>query len=83
VAAVAAGRRPDLYVLTDVDSPFVQDGTRDGEHLRRWMHDRFLAELTRQGCPYIVVSGAHDARLHTAIRSIEARVLRRRKTRPS
>ncbi|HKO23198.1 MAG TPA: ATP-binding protein, partial [Chloroflexota bacterium] len=57
VAAVAAGRRADLYVLTDVDIPFVQDGTRDGEHLRHWMHDRFIAELTREGHPYIVVSG--------------------------
>jgi nicotinamide riboside kinase len=80
---VAAGRRADLYVLTDVDIPFVQDGTRDGEHLRRWMHDRFIAELTREGRPYIVVSGAHDARLHAAIRSIEACVLKRRETSPS
>ena len=78
VAAAAAGRCPDLYVLTDVDIPFVQDGTRDGEHLRRWMHERFIAELTGQGRPYIVVSGGHDARLHAAIRSVEARVVRRR-----
>jgi NadR type nicotinamide-nucleotide adenylyltransferase len=83
VAAVSAGCRPDLYVLTDVDIPFVQDGTRDGEHLRRWMHDRFIAELTGQRRPYIVVSGAPEARLHTAIQSIEARVLRRRETSPS
>jgi nicotinamide riboside kinase len=83
VAAVAAGRRPDLYVLTDVDIPFVQDGTRDGEHLRRWMHDRFIAELTGQGRPYIMVSGAHDARLHAAIQSIEACVLRQRETSPA
>ena len=83
VAAVAATCHPDLYVLTDVDIPFVQDGTRDGEHLRRWMHDRFIAELTGQGCPYIMVSGGHDARLHAAIQSIEACVLRRREIGPS
>ena len=83
VAAVAANCHPDLYVLTEVDIPFVQDGTRDGEHVRRWMHERFIAELTREGCPYIVVSGAHDARLHAAIRSIEACVLSRHETSPS
>jgi nicotinamide riboside kinase len=83
VAAVAAGCRPDLYVLTDVDIPFVQDGTDDGEHLRRWLHHRFIAELTEQGHPYIVVSGARDARLQAAIRSLEARLLRSRETRPS
>ena len=31
VLAVAAGRTYDLYVLTDVDTPFVPDDIRDGE----------------------------------------------------
>ena len=80
---MAAGCRPDLYVLTDVDIPFVQDGTRDGEHLCCWMNDRFIAELTGQGHPYILVSGGRDARLRAVIQSIEAHVLRRGKTGPS
>ncbi len=66
VDAVAATHRPDLYILTDVDIPFVQDGTRDGEHVRTWMHHRFIEELTARERPYIVVSGSHAARLRAA-----------------
>jgi hypothetical protein len=32
-------------VLTGDDIPFVQDGTRDGEHLRGWMTQRFREVL--------------------------------------
>ena len=38
-AIAAAHRRPDLYLLTDVNTPFEQDGSRDGELIREWMHD--------------------------------------------
>jgi len=51
--------------------------------VQQLVNDRFIAELTGQGHPYIVVSGGHDARLHAAIQSIEARVLQRRETSPS
>ncbi len=71
VAAVATTHRPDLYVLTGVDIPFVQDGTRDGEHLRAWMHARFLQELPARGCPYVVVTGPHEARLRAAVTAID------------
>jgi len=70
-AAIAATHRPDLYVLTDVDIPFVQDGTRDGEHRRVWMHNRFIEELTAWKRPYIVVSGSRDARLRLAAAAID------------
>ena len=34
VEAIAASHRHDLYLLTDCDLPFVQDGLRDGESIR-------------------------------------------------
>lgn len=72
VEAIAAARRYDLYLLTDVDIPFVQDGTRDGEHIRRWMHDLFEAELRTQCRPYLMLSGPHRKRLQTAIQAVDA-----------
>jgi NadR type nicotinamide-nucleotide adenylyltransferase len=72
VVAAAQGRRMDLYLLTDVNIPFVQDGYRDGEHIRHAMHQRFLDELQRQNKPYRLLSGAHEARLAQAIGAIEA-----------
>ena len=69
--AVAAGRTYDLYVLTDVDTPFVPDDIRDGESIRQWMHQRFQDELSRMGVPLLFVSGAHDQRLAAAIARID------------
>ena len=72
VEAVAADhRRPDLYLLTDVNTPFIQDGTRDGELIREWMHETFVAELTAQGRPFRLVSGALLGRFNRAVESID------------
>ena len=67
VVSAAGGRRMDLYLLTDVNIPFVQDGIRDGEHIRTAMHSRFIEELTRLDKPYLIASGAHEFRLALAI----------------
>jgi HTH-type transcriptional regulator, transcriptional repressor of NAD biosynthesis genes len=62
----------DLYLLTDVDIPFVQDGTRDGEHVRHWMHRRFVDELTNRHYPFVVLSGKHEDRLKEAISAVNS-----------
>ena len=66
VEALARSRRYTAYLLTDCDIPFVQDGTRDGEHIRRWMTDRFAQELAARPEPWLLVSGDPDARLKAA-----------------
>ncbi len=71
VEAIAASRHYDLYLLTDVDIPFVQDGFRDGEHIRYLMHGVFLVELQAQNKPFALLSGSHPARLEKAISLIE------------
>jgi HTH-type transcriptional regulator, transcriptional repressor of NAD biosynthesis genes len=68
---VASGRAYDLYILTDVDTPFVPDDIRDGESIRQWMHDRFRDELSRTTTPMIVVSGPHERRLAEAVKKID------------
>jgi HTH-type transcriptional repressor of NAD biosynthesis genes len=70
-AIVAAHRRPDLYLLTDVCTPFVQDGTRDGEAIRDWMHEQFLTELRARGYEYRMLTGSADDRLRRAIEVID------------
>ncbi|MBS1810700.1 MAG: AAA family ATPase [Acidobacteria bacterium] len=73
-AIVAAHRRPDLYLLTDVNTPFEQDGTRDGEAIRGWMHATFVEELTAQQRPFQLLSGSREERLANAITMIDALV---------
>ncbi|OGD83195.1 hypothetical protein A2572_01925 [Candidatus Collierbacteria bacterium RIFOXYD1_FULL_40_9] len=61
----------DLYIVTDTDIPFVQDGTRDGQHQRQHMHNRFIEELNKRKLPYIVVSGPRKNRLKQAMSLID------------
>lgn len=72
VEKIAAEHRyPDLYLLADVNTPFVQDGTRDGEQIREWMHKTFIEELTRHNRPFRLLSGSFEKRLQQAIDYIE------------
>ncbi len=71
VERVARERRHDLHVLTLPDFPFVQDGTRDGEHVRHDMHRWFVEALERRGAPFVVVGGSHERRLAEAVAAIE------------
>jgi len=77
VEAIAATQRPaDLYLLTDINTPFEQDGTRDGEAIRTWMHDTFVDELTLQGRKFVLLVGSKAERKQQAIEAIEQRLRR-------
>lgn len=75
VTALAAARVPDLYLLTGDEIPFVQDGLRDGEHLRHAMQQRFRDELTRRhdvdGVPWVELRGPREDRLAAAVRLVD------------
>ncbi len=58
--------RCDLYLLTGDEIPFVQDGLRDGEHIRHEMHGWFEAALAKQPVPWKLISGTHEERLSQA-----------------
>ena len=60
VERIAASRSYALSVLTSDDIPFVQDGLRDGEHLRGWMTQRFRERLQE---PWIEVYGSVEERV--------------------
>ncbi len=70
VAQIANARRYDLYLLTGDEIPFVQDGTRDGEHIRHRMHEWFVAALEKQTVPWVLLRGPQKQRLGQAIREI-------------
>lgn len=63
VAMIARQGRCDLYLLTGDEIPFVQDGLRDGEHVRHDMHRWFEDALAAQTVPWHVVRGSEEARL--------------------
>jgi len=67
VRAAAAARVPALYLLTGCEIGFVDDGMRDGEHLREAMTTRFREVLTAQAAPWHEVNGPREQRLRTAL----------------
>ncbi|KAI9187719.1 hypothetical protein H9P43_002110 [Blastocladiella emersonii ATCC 22665] len=80
VRDLPAHRHRALYLVPDPTKvPFVQDGTRDGEHLRDWMHARFVAELAARGeaCAVLDADG-YDGRFEQAVAAIDAEVARLR-----
>lgn len=74
VEQLAADRRYAAYILTSDDIAFVQDGTRDGEHLRAWMTGRFREELARRPEPWTEVRGSVRQRLEAAVRAVHAAI---------
>jgi NadR type nicotinamide-nucleotide adenylyltransferase len=75
MSRIAAHDKADLYIITGDEIPFVQDGIRDGEHLRHRMHRWFVAHIKKTGIPYIIVSGSPEERLAVA-RAAVSRIVR-------
>jgi NadR type nicotinamide-nucleotide adenylyltransferase len=63
--------KADLYLLTAPDVPFVQDGFRDGEAIRDWMHDRFREQLANLTAPHCLLHGNYDQRFQQAVAAID------------
>jgi NadR type nicotinamide-nucleotide adenylyltransferase len=60
------------YIVTKPNVKFVQDGLRDGEHIREWMYERFMKVLDEKKIPYYMIdSDDYDIRLEQAIDIIE------------
>ncbi len=72
VDAIGSQDRCDLYLLTEPDVPFVQDGFRDGEHIRHWMHQRFAEQLQAGTTAFRIISGEYGERLAIAVAAIKA-----------
>ena len=62
----------DLYLLLDIDLPWVDDGTRffGTQAARRKFFDLAKAELERRAVPWVQVAGEGEARLENAIAAI-------------
>lgn len=61
-----------IYILTKPNVPFIQDGLRDGEHIRDWMYNKFLEEFKNKNIKYYIIdSHNYDERFKQAIKIIE------------
>lgn len=71
VDAIGALDKADLYLIPTPDVPFVQDGVRDGEMIRDWMHCRFKERLTAGTVPFVELTGSFAERTRRAVDEVE------------
>jgi nicotinamide riboside kinase len=68
----ARTRKSDLYLLLDIDVPWIADGVRDSGATRELLHEDFIATLHELGANAVTISGGWEERLRGAVRAIEA-----------
>jgi NadR type nicotinamide-nucleotide adenylyltransferase len=71
IVEAAHRRRPDLYLLMDIDIPWTADRQRDRGDRRDEMHELFRAAVERSGVPFVLVTGDGEARFTAAVHAIE------------
>jgi NadR type nicotinamide-nucleotide adenylyltransferase len=72
IEEAAVARRPDLYLLLDIDVPWIADGVRDRGEQREEMYALFAATLARFDAPVTRIGGDWEARFEHAVRAIES-----------
>lgn len=71
IVRAAADRRPDLYLLLEIDVPWVRDDVRDRETRRGEMQQLFRTAVADSSSPYVVIHGSWDQRLQLAVGAID------------
>lgn len=61
----------DLYLLCDIDLPWVKDKQRKNEHNRGKLFEDHQRELDRMKANYRIIRGFNEMRLKNAIKAIE------------
>lgn len=72
IVDAARRRLGHLYLLCDIDVPWVPDGVRDQPHARAQIHGRFREALREFGAQTVTVSGLGWDRLTSALEAVEA-----------
>jgi nicotinamide riboside kinase len=72
ISAAAHDRRPDLYLLLDIDIVWAPDPQRDRPDRRIEMHSLFYEAVVRSGAPFKLIKGNADSRFSAAVDAIDA-----------
>jgi NadR type nicotinamide-nucleotide adenylyltransferase len=71
ITDAASARRPDLYLLLDIDIPWTADPQRDRGHMRSEMQALFREAVEHSGAPFVLISGDGDERFDRARAAID------------
>lgn len=68
---LASAQHYDFYLLTYIDTPWVEDDLRDKPEEREQMHRLFKNSLEENNFPYLLVKGSLEKRLKKATEKID------------
>jgi NadR type nicotinamide-nucleotide adenylyltransferase len=71
IVDAARERRPDLYLLCEIDLPWIADGIRDRGHMREEMQGLFREAVRSSGARFVVIDGEPEHRFAKAVTAIE------------
>ena len=71
IEEAARERRPDLYLLCEIDAPWVADGVRDRGEQREEMQALFRDAVVASGASYLSLQGDVAARMTQATTTID------------
>src|SRR5688572_12033283 len=63
-------RRGNLYLLCDIDVPWVADPQRDRPHHRRHLHGQFVDALSTLGAHTVTIRGSWADRWEIAVEAV-------------
>ena len=66
IVGAATERRPDLYLVCDIDVPWIPDALRDRGDRREEMHALFLSAVKESGARWELLRGDETTRLDRA-----------------
>lgn len=72
IGQMANDSRYDLYLLTKIDFPWVDDGIRDSKNYREWIENRIIEELTGRRRRYVAILGTHEERMEKAVKAVNS-----------
>ena len=74
IRQAARERRPDLYLLLDIDVPWIPDGVRDRQENREEIQRLFDDAVAASGSPYVAISGSWEQRTAMARSAIDTAI---------
>jgi NadR type nicotinamide-nucleotide adenylyltransferase len=72
IAGALRDHPADLYLVCDVDVPWVPDPARDRGYMRSEMHALFAAAVRETGVPFVVIRGDWEQRFRAAVEAVDA-----------
>jgi NadR type nicotinamide-nucleotide adenylyltransferase len=76
IEEAARARQPDLYLLLDIDIPWLPDPVRDRGESREEMQALFRDAVERSGVPFLLIAGTEQMRFERAVMAVDS-LLRR------